>query len=75
MGDEVVMMSQDQSEYLGLNEVATVIWELVESPCSLSEVCDRLREQFEVSDEQCQAEVITFVKQMNDKGLIEVYSN
>jgi hypothetical protein len=72
MGDEVVMMSQDQGEYFGLNVVASAVWDLVETPRSVSELCEGLQGKFNVSPEQCQVEVLQFLEQMKENGLIEV---
>lgn len=72
MGDEVVMMSQDQSDYLGLNAVASVIWELAEEPKQVSAICTELQERFEVSPSQCERDVLAFMRQMLEKDLIQL---
>ena len=72
MGEEVVMMSEDQNEYLGLNVVASAIWDLVAAPQSVEQLCGRLQEQFVVPTDQCEREVVEFMDQMKQKKLIEV---
>ncbi len=74
MGDEVVMMSQDQGDYLGLNAVASVIWEMAESPRLVADICTELQQRFEVSPEQCERDVLVFMQQMLDKDLIQLAS-
>lgn len=74
MGDEVVMMSQDQGDYLGLNAVASVIWEMAESPRPVAEICMELQQRFEVTAEQCERDVLVFMQQMLDKDLVQLTS-
>ncbi len=74
MGDEVVMMSQDQNDYLGLNAVASVIWDKLEQPRQVGDVCKELLEQFEVTQDQCEADVVRFVEQMLERELVQLAS-
>lgn len=74
MGEEVVMMSQDQGDYLGLNAVASAIWEMTESPQRVADICTQLQERYEVTPEQCQRDVLIFMQQMLDKELIQLAS-
>lgn len=72
MGDEVVMMSQDQGDYLGLNAVASVIWEMAETPQQVGVICTELQQRFEVTPEQCERDVVVFMQQMLDKELVQL---
>lgn len=62
--DELVMMSADKGNYLGLSEVGARIWELIEVPMSLEDLCARLLGEFEVEAETCQREVETFLAEL-----------
>ena len=72
MGDEVVMMSQDQGDYLGLNAVASLIWEMAESPRLVSEICTELQQHFQVAPERCEQDVLIFMQQMLEKNLVQL---
>lgn len=72
VGDEIVMMSADQGKYIGLNDVGTRVWELIETPQSVESVIAALVEEFDVTAETCQAEVETFVEKLRDNKAIEV---
>jgi hypothetical protein len=67
---EVVMMSPDFHQYLGLNKVASHIWELLENPRSISQLEILLMNEYNVSLEQCSIETSEFVEQLLDKQLI-----
>jgi hypothetical protein len=71
-GPEVVMLSVEQGKYFGLNEIAAAIWERIEHPIGVDALCDSLRHDFDVSREQCEAEVLAFLDQLSAKGLIRV---
>ncbi len=49
---EVIMMSIDKGKYYGLDAIASQIWELLETPCSIRALCDQLLPQYDVEREQ-----------------------
>jgi Coenzyme PQQ synthesis protein D (PqqD) len=69
---EVVMMSLDKGEYFGLNAVGSHVWNRLQEPRSMGELCRHLQEKFEVSDEQCRQDVARFLSQIAECGLISV---
>ena len=71
VADELVMFDAEAGKYYGLNDVATVIWNLLEEPKTVEELCDLLTEEFDVSIEQCRKDVIKFLPKMREKGLVQ----
>ena len=69
---KTVMMSLNNGEYYGLDEVATAIWNGVEQPVTVSELVSRLAKEYRVSLEQCQADVLEFLENLYNKQLIEI---
>ena len=61
VGDELVMMSAESGNYIGLSEVGARVWELIETPQDIEAVCAALQREFEVEPEVCRAEVESFV--------------
>lgn len=68
--EEAVMMSVTAGRYYGLNAVAVRIWELLERPMTIAELCARLCEEFEVDALTCEAEVLKFVNELIDNGMV-----
>lgn len=68
---EIVALHIEKGQCYGLNEVASRVWALLDQPLSVNEICTRLIEEFEVSDEECKAEVRKLVEQFRSEGLIE----
>lgn len=69
--DHLVMLDTEKGKYYSLNTVAVRIWELLEKPQSLDELCTILTKEFEVEPEQCQKEVKEHLAQMQKLELVE----
>ena len=72
LGDEVVMMDIEEGSYYGLESVAARIWALTDQPVSVGSICERLLVEYQVSSEQCQQEVRTFLGQLLERRIVEV---
>ena len=69
--DDLVMLDPRQSRYFGVDPTGRRIWELLEEPRSVESLCTALQDEFEVSAETCRADVLAFLEQMSDAGLLE----
>ena len=67
---EVVMLSVKNSEYYGIDEVGSRIWELLESPLSVDELIGLLTEEYDVSQEQCRHDTLAFLEKLSEKDLL-----
>jgi hypothetical protein len=63
-------MNNTTGRYYGLNAVGRRIWELLEKPMTVAEICARLCEEFEVDAQSCEAAVLKFANDMVDNGVI-----
>ena len=72
MDGETVMMDIDSGRYYALTEVGTSIWEKIDEPISLEEVCKQLGEEYEVTEEQCQQETFKFVEMIHKFKIITI---
>jgi hypothetical protein len=70
VGAELMMMSAERGVYLGVTAVGRRIWELIEQPRDLAEICERLEAEFEVTPETCRAEVEEFLTELAAKGAV-----
>jgi hypothetical protein len=64
VGDELVMMSAEKGYYIGLSAVGARVWELIEEPAELDEICAALEREFDVAPDVCRAEVRAFLDQL-----------
>lgn len=72
MDDEYVMMSVENGEYYGLDQVGSRIWELLEDEIRVSTLIDQLTAEYEVSREQCEQDVFSFLQDLAEKRLIHI---
>jgi len=70
VGEELVMMSVDSGVYIGLNDVGARVWDLIETPRDLAEICSTLADEFETTPEVCRPEVEAFLAQLEQRGAI-----
>jgi len=68
--DELVMMDIDKGKYFALNPVATRIWDLLEKPLTIDELCGILMEEYDVETEQCLKETEELLREMVKLGLV-----
>lgn len=69
---KTVMMSLENGEYYGLDEVASAIWNGIENPVTVSNLVNTLVKEYKVSVEQCQTDVLEFLEKLYNKQLIEI---
>lgn len=70
--DELVMADIDAGKYYGLNDIATVIWQNLETQISVADLCRKLCESYDVTAEQCKADVLAFLNDLETRKLISV---
>lgn len=72
LAGETVLLSLDTARYFGLPGVGSRIWELLRAPVRVSDICAAITGEYDVSAERCEADTIHFLRQLLEKGLIEV---
>lgn len=72
MDGEIVMMSLDTSRYYNLGKTGSVIWSQIESPSPVGEIVLNLLKEYDVPRQQCEAEVIAFLEELQNEKLIEI---
>ncbi|MDG5766309.1 HPr-rel-A system PqqD family peptide chaperone [Balneolales bacterium ANBcel1] len=70
--DELVMFDSGAGKYYGLNEVATEIWRHLEQSITVDELCARLTADFDLSRDECLADVLPFLEKLKERGLVKV---
>ena len=67
---ELVMLSLENNEYYGMDEVASRIWTILEKPISFKELINKLLEEYEVHEPQCIENTLSFLNTLSKKKLI-----
>ena len=69
--DEVVMLQPATSQYYGLEGTGARIWALLDEPRSIGDMVANLVAQYEVDEATCLAEVVSFVTELAESGLVD----
>ena len=69
---ETVMMSVENGKYYGLNNIGSRIWALIERPCLVTDLRNSLISEFDVESEKCEQDLISFLDDLLQKGVIEI---
>ncbi|MEM7011500.1 MAG: lasso peptide biosynthesis PqqD family chaperone [Verrucomicrobiota bacterium] len=69
--EDTVLLSLETNNFYGINEVGSRIWELLESPIAVTNLCRQLLDEFEVSEELCREHVLLFLNSLAKDGLVE----
>lgn len=67
---DVVALHVEHGKCFGMEKVSADIWEMLEQPASIDDLCRRLLDRYEVGADQCRSEVEQMIDQMVDEGLV-----
>ncbi|MEX0685856.1 MAG: PqqD family peptide modification chaperone [Balneolales bacterium] len=72
LNDELVMFDSATGKFYGFNQVATVIWDLLEAGMTVKDLCIKLTDDFDISEKQCHEEVLAFLPKLVKNRLITI---
>jgi hypothetical protein len=73
LSDETVILHLGDGHYYGLDPVGTSIWGLLQQPRTVGEIRDRLLEEYDVAPERCERDLVTLLRDLAERRLIEVW--
>ena len=69
---ETVILDIASGIYSGLDPMGTFIWNQLEQPVSVATLRDAILKRYDVTEEQCVADLLGFCKELADNALILV---
>lgn len=72
LDDETILMSIETGSYHVINKTANRIWELLEEPKTVDEICIIILDEYEVDPETCQKEVLEFMAGLQNRKIVVV---
>ena len=72
MPDETVILNPVSGVYFGLDEVGARVWELIETPRTVTELCEAITQEYAVAAEQCKQDLIKLLRELAAAGLVEI---
>ena len=71
IGGETVILGLTAGRYYGVDAVGARVWQLIQTPASVADICKTIVSEYDVAPERCEADVLTLLRRMLDAGLIE----
>lgn len=71
---EVAILDLEKGLYFGLQDVGAHVWEALQKPRSVDELCATVLAHFDVEPEVCRADLMKFLASLHEIGMIEVVS-
>jgi hypothetical protein len=72
LGGETAMLHMKEGVYYGLNEMGTIIWDIIQKPITLQEVIENILDVYDVDEETCYADLEELIEQMAENKLVEI---
>jgi hypothetical protein len=63
-----------KGRYYGLDKVGARVWELVQQSIAADDIRRTITAEYNVGPEECEADLLSLLEQMEEEGLIEVRS-
>ena len=70
-GEEVVL-HLDSGQYYGLNEIGTLVWNMVQTPKTVNEIKKGIFEKYEITEEVCEQDLLKLLQELMENDLIEI---
>ena len=72
--DEAIILDVTSGRYFSLNSVGALIWDQLESECSVEELVEIVIGTFEVDRQQALGDVRDLVGELSEAGLVDATS-
>lgn len=73
--DDLVILNLPRDVYIALDPIGRRIWEMLDAPLTVAELCARLVQEFDSTAEQITTDVLAFLGEMAEEELIRVAGN
>jgi hypothetical protein len=70
LGEEIVMMNTDSGAYIGVNNVGSDIWNMIDGTITVDELRMRILEVYAIDEEQLNNELEVFLQGMLKQEMI-----
>lgn len=69
---ETAILQVEDGVYYGLDEIGTLVWNMIEKPCAVASIRDAILRAYDVGAEQCEADLLNLLQELERRELIEV---
>lgn len=72
VGEETVILDLSSGAYFGLDPVGARIWQLMDEGKTLAKICDTLLEEYDVTRETLERDVIELTEKLLEQKLVSI---
>ncbi|MHB8168790.1 MAG: PqqD family protein [Thermoleophilia bacterium] len=72
MGEDAVLLHIQRGDYYSLNRVGARLWVLADGSKSITDLASLITEEFDISREQAEADIMELAEQLQKEGLVTV---
>ena len=72
LSGEIVILNLENGVYYGLNAVGARIWQMLEEPRSVKEICSSLLAEYDIDPHVCETQLFELLHDLASNGLVEV---
>jgi len=72
LADEAIILDLESGTYFGLDATGARIWQLIQEETTVEAVRDQLLQEYEVSAERCERDLLDLLQELREHGLIQV---
>lgn len=69
---QVIVMGLIQGQYVGLDDIGSVLWKLLEQPQTVGHLCDQLGQHYRGDPDVITSDVMAFLEELKAIDLIQV---
>ena len=66
------LLDMKSSTYYALNPVGSQVWELIQQPTSVSNICEKVVARYDVDPDRCCKDVLALLRRLSDAGLVKI---
>lgn len=72
MGEDAVLLHVQRGDYYSLNKVGARVWVLIDGQKTISDLALEITEEFAISREEAESDIIVLTEQLAKEGLVKV---
>jgi len=72
VGDETVILDLASGTYYGLDPIGARMWQLMTDGQTLAVICDTLLDEYEVTRETLEGDILRLTEELRAKGLVSL---
>lgn len=70
LGEESVILHLSSGTYFGLNETGAFVWQLIQTPRSLADICAAVAAEYDIDAQACRADICELLEGFAEARLL-----